>query len=101
VTTVSVAETLKQIVATDPPRDRPIDPPDADRDAPGPDEQIARLDHEIAQRAKENEAARRLMTIPGVGPMTAVALAALAPRNGAHDAKGTGELRLHTATVAR
>jgi transposase len=41
--------------------------------------QIARLDHEIAQRAKENEAARRLMTIPGVGPVTAVALAALAP----------------------
>ena len=45
----------------------------------GLDEQIARLDHEIAQRAKENEAARRLMTIPGVGPVTAVALAALAP----------------------
>jgi transposase len=43
------------------------------------DEQIARLDHEIAQRAKENDAARRLMTIPGVGPVTAVALAALAP----------------------
>jgi transposase len=42
-------------------------------------EQIARLDHEIAQRAKENEVARRLMTIPGVGPVTAVALAALAP----------------------
>jgi transposase len=45
----------------------------------GLDEQIARLDYEIAQRAKENEAARRLMTIPGVGPVTAVALAALAP----------------------
>jgi len=45
----------------------------------GLDEQIARLDHEIAQRARENEAARRLMTIPGVGPVTAVALAALAP----------------------
>jgi transposase len=45
----------------------------------GLDKQIARLDHEIAQRAKENEAARRLMTIPGVGPVTAVALAALAP----------------------
>jgi transposase len=42
-------------------------------------EQITRLDDEIAQRAKENEAARRLMTIPGVGPVTAVALAALAP----------------------
>src|ERR671916_1952974 len=45
----------------------------------GLDEQIARLDHEIAQRAKENDAARRLMTIPRVGPVTAVALAALAP----------------------
>jgi transposase len=45
----------------------------------GLDEQIARLDHEIAQRAKENDAARRLMTIPGIGPVTAVALAALAP----------------------
>jgi transposase len=45
----------------------------------GLDERIASLDHEIAQRAKENEAARRLMTIPGVGPVTAVALAALAP----------------------
>jgi Transposase IS116/IS110/IS902 family/Molybdopterin-binding domain of aldehyde dehydrogenase len=31
------------------------------------------------QRAKANETARRLMTIPGVGPVTAVALAALAP----------------------
>jgi transposase len=43
------------------------------------DEQIARLDREVAQRAKEDETARRLMTIPGVGPVTAVALAALAP----------------------
>jgi transposase len=45
----------------------------------GLDEQIARLDREIAERAKEDETARRLMTIPGVGPVTAVALAALAP----------------------
>jgi transposase len=43
------------------------------------DEQIASLDREVAQRAKENETARRLMTIPGVGPVTAVALVALAP----------------------
>jgi transposase len=43
------------------------------------DEQIASLDQEVAQRAKENETARRLMTIPGVGPVTAVALVALAP----------------------
>jgi transposase len=45
----------------------------------GLDEQIVRLDHEVAQRAKENEAPRRLMTIPGVGPVIAVALTALAP----------------------
>ena len=43
------------------------------------DEQIALLDREVAQRAKADETARRLMTIPGVGPVTAVALAALAP----------------------
>lgn len=41
--------------------------------------QIAVLDREIALRAKEDETARRLMTIPGVGPVTAAALAALAP----------------------
>jgi transposase len=45
----------------------------------GLDEQVARLDREIAQRAKEDETARRLMTLPGVGPVIAVALAALAP----------------------
>jgi transposase len=43
------------------------------------DHRIAGLDREIAQRAKEDETARRLMTIPGVGPVTATALAALAP----------------------
>jgi transposase len=43
------------------------------------DEQIALLDHEVAQRAKADETARRLMTIPGIGPVTAVALTALAP----------------------
>jgi len=43
------------------------------------DDRIAGLDREIAQRAKEDETARRLMTVPGVGPVTATALAALAP----------------------
>ena len=43
------------------------------------DDRIAGLDREIAQRAKEDETVRRLMTIPGVGPVTATALAALAP----------------------
>jgi len=42
-------------------------------------EQIKLLDKEIARRAREDEAARRLMTIPGIGPITATALLALAP----------------------
>jgi transposase len=42
-------------------------------------ERIAVLDREIAQRAKEDAVARRLMTIPGIGAVTATALAALAP----------------------
>ena len=42
-------------------------------------EKITRLDVEIARRAKEDDVARRLMTIPGVGPVIATALAALAP----------------------
>ena len=43
------------------------------------DERIHLLDREIAKRAREDETARRLMTIPGVGPITATALIALAP----------------------
>lgn len=43
------------------------------------DERIATLDREIAKRAKEDEAARRLMTIPGIGPIAATAIVALAP----------------------
>ena len=46
------------------------------------DRQIALLDKEIARRAREDEVARRLMTIPGVGPITATAIAALAPPPG-------------------
>ena len=42
-------------------------------------ERIAALDKEIARRSREDEAARRLMTIPGIGPITATALTALAP----------------------
>lgn len=41
--------------------------------------EIRRLDGEIAVRAKADETARRLMTIPGVGPVIATALVALAP----------------------
>lgn len=43
------------------------------------DGQIAELDKEIAQRAREDEVPRRLMTIPGIGPIAATAIAALAP----------------------
>lgn len=48
---------------------------------------IARLDAEIARRAREDEDVRRLQTIPGIGPITATALIALAP-NAAAFAKG-------------
>lgn len=43
------------------------------------DERIAGLDRLIARRAKADPVARRLMTIPGIGPITATALIALAP----------------------
>ena len=42
---------------------------------------IAILDKEIARRAREDEVSRRLMTIPGIGPISATAIAALAPRS--------------------
>lgn len=41
--------------------------------------EISVLDAEIATRAREDPVARRLMTIPGVGPVTASAIVALAP----------------------
>lgn len=43
------------------------------------DAEIKELDAEIARRAKENEVARRLMTVPGIGPLIATAIATLAP----------------------
>jgi transposase len=43
------------------------------------DERIAGLDAEIARRSREDEVARGLMTIPGIGPLIATALATLAP----------------------
>jgi transposase len=43
------------------------------------DQQIAVLDEEIAARARHDPIARRLMTIPGIGPITATAIVALAP----------------------
>ena len=41
--------------------------------------EIRTLDAEIARRAKENDVARRLMTVPGIGPLIATAIAVLAP----------------------
>jgi transposase len=41
--------------------------------------QVELLDREIARRAREDDEVRRLTSIPGVGPITATALAALAP----------------------
>ena len=43
------------------------------------DRQIVLLDQEIIRRSREDEVARRLMTIPGIGPITATAITALAP----------------------
>ncbi len=43
------------------------------------DGQIKELDVEIARRARSNEMARRLMTVPGIGPLIATALVSLAP----------------------
>ena len=40
---------------------------------------IAELDAEIARRAKADPVARRLMTIPGIGPIAATAITALVP----------------------
>jgi transposase len=42
-------------------------------------QKICELDREITQRARQDEEIRRLMTIPGVGPITATALEALSP----------------------
>src|SRR6516165_6949409 len=41
--------------------------------------QIAALDAEIKQRSKSDPTARRLMTIPGVGPIASTAITALVP----------------------
>lgn len=41
--------------------------------------EIGKLNAEIARRAKENDVARRLMTVPGIGPLIATAIATIAP----------------------
>ena len=44
--------------------------------------QIKELDDEINRRSKADPVARRLMTIPGVGPIAATAITALVPAAG-------------------
>jgi transposase len=41
--------------------------------------EISKLDAEIARRAKRDELGRRLMTVPGIRPLIATAIAVLAP----------------------
>lgn len=41
--------------------------------------EIGTLDAEIVRRAKENDVARRLMTVPGIGRLIATAIAVLTP----------------------
>ena len=41
--------------------------------------EVVALDQEIAARAKADDIARRLMTVPGIGPLIATAIEALAP----------------------
>jgi transposase len=41
--------------------------------------EIAALDREISRRAKTDDVARRLMSVPGIGPLIATAIDALAP----------------------
>ncbi len=67
------------------------------------DGRIRELDREIARRAREDADARRLMTIPGIGPITATALLALAPsaqtfRNGRDFAAWVGLTPLQRST---
>jgi transposase len=67
------------------------------------DMQIKELDREITRRAREDADARRLMTIPGIGPITATALLALAPpaesfRNGRDFAAWVGLTPLQRST---
>lgn len=44
-----------------------------------PEAGIGKRDAEIVHRATANEGARRLMTVPGIGPLIGTAIAALAP----------------------
>jgi len=43
------------------------------------DVEIAELDKRLRQSAKDDEASKRLQTVPGIGPITAAAIEAFAP----------------------
>jgi transposase len=45
----------------------------------GLDRKTVDLDKEIVRRAREDGVSRRLMTVPGIGPISATAIAALSP----------------------
>jgi transposase len=57
-------------------------------------EQLGELDAEVAALAKQDDVARRLMTIPGIGPITASLVAA-----DAGNAKGYGNARDFAASL--
>lgn len=62
--------------------------------------EISKLDAEIARCAQDNEVARRLMTVPGIGPLIATAIAVLAPpRDVPQGARFCGLARPHTPSA--
>ena len=63
------------------------------------DEKIAVLDAEIARRAEEDEDARRLKTIPGIGPVTAGRARRCWSRHVTLREQCGSSLRLNTAAV--
>lgn len=67
---------------------------------------LARIDREIVAAARKDETARRLMTIPGVGPITASALVAMVGdpgrfRSGRHFAAWLGLVAKQSSTGGR
>ena len=70
------------------------------------DEKIHGLDRKLRASALDDEDAARLMTIPGIGPITALAIKAFAPpmesfrrgrRHGGHPSRGSGGARRPTS----
>jgi len=67
------------------------------------EEQVRELDAEITARAKADDTAHRLMSVPGIGPLIATALEALAPpaetfRSGRDFAASIGLMPLQRST---